>query len=211
MRIAIVGPDGAGKTTISKILNKRITNSVYQYAGKNSGHRFLITPKIVTVHKNLEKSSPLIAIIFKYTIFYTIEYIENIFRFRYRENITTIYDRHPIDRTVLYYEKLYRNRSRRMNFYVSCDLFLRLIWSSIYISMFYRIENMILLVPEDELIFSRSNGQYKGVRDARIKRLISIIVARKHFKRFSNSSLILTSTSNESPDDIVDIIIKNMR
>src|SRR5690606_20901395 len=119
--------------------------------------------------------------------FYPFELIENFQRFK-NQSQTIIYDRHPIDRMALKYELLLRNRLRKVNFLrFIIEYPLRCFWAELYRYFFTRIEHLYVLLPDSELSFERSGGQYATNRDASIKRKAYYLSAKRYSS--SNQSL----------------------
>jgi adenylate kinase family enzyme len=210
MRIAIIGPDGAGKTSTAKQVQRMVEKSRYQYSGKNSGHILKISKRVAEKHDQIHGKSASLSLIYKYSIFYVFEYIENVLRFKNRSQELVIFDRHPIDRVVLLTEKCYRLKKGTPDPWEYLDVFMRMLWSNLYLVLFYRIDHIFLLVPAESVIFDRSNGQYISTQEARIKRLIYIKVLRKYGITFANSNVVLESHLKDSVSDVATKIVSQL-
>lgn len=203
MKIAIVGPDGSGKTTTVNHLHSKLPNSKIIYAGKNKNHKFFLTTITLWIWNMSKKTrNNLIINTCRFFIFYPAEYIENLIRFSFKnkKNIY-IYDRHPIDRMIMVYEhdlKKEKNTTR----------FLFNIWNKVYYLFFVRINAIYMLIPDSELCFKRSNGQYKNLTEV-IYKLDAYKYASEKLKekqRIVNIEL----TRETTPEDVVDLILSDL-
>ena len=79
MKIAIVGPDGAGKTSTVNYLHKKIANSCIIYAGKNRNHRLITTTLGLTLWNLSRKyTNKKLSQLIRFFVFYPLEYAENL-------------------------------------------------------------------------------------------------------------------------------------
>lgn len=172
-RIAIAGPDGAGKSSICAFLSNNIPGAVVQYAGKNRNHLLRTTSLGLNLWMKLRRFGAIPGLLGQYFLFYPLEYIENRVRFSINKQVESgliIYDRHPIDRMMMQYSLILRRGSGRLNplrfavEYPLCWLVARL-----YQFLFPEIDRIYVLLPHPELCFKRSGGQYSEIEDAIIR------------------------------------------
>lgn len=169
-RIAIVGPDGSGKSTLCASLQAAIPNSCVRYAGKNREHLLKITPIALSFMNRAQIKSAFLGSIVKHLFFYPVEYIENRLRFSPKDPndiYITIYDRHPIDRSIArQYLHLKKNQRQISLIRYFLKIPTALFWDTIYRRFFPRIDCLFVLLPSAEIIFYRSMGQYKTFLNA---------------------------------------------
>lgn len=102
LRIAVVGPDGAGKTSVVRLLQAQMPGSRVLYGGKNRGHLLVTTPLGLRLwHAARKVPVPGLGDAVRFSVFYPLEYLENLARARAGNGRVTIYDRHPVDRMIM--------------------------------------------------------------------------------------------------------------
>ncbi|MBF0233904.1 MAG: hypothetical protein HQK65_12825 [Desulfamplus sp.] len=210
IRIAIAGPDGAGKTTLCKRLLNCIDKSELQYAGKNRGHLLRGTSLGLKAWMLLKQHGSILSIIGQYFVFYPLEYFENMARFQ-KVSCTgskwIIYDRHPIDRMVLKYDILIRRNERKVKFnrfFVEYPL--RLFWECVYKCAFPGVNRVYVLLPYPELCFKRSGGQYQNLDEARIR----IETYRRTAAQDNNMFMAINIDHNHTVEDICKIVLADI-
>ena len=171
MRIAIAGPDGAGKSSICNALSEQIKPSAVIYAGK-ANFRFRSTVWALNIWNKVRKSHQVFSLLVQYFLYYPLEYCEYLSKFHAnkRNNTSYIYDRHPIDRVILKHEWLLLRRAEKIgavNFYIQYPFFW--FWGGIYKYFFPNIDDVFVVLPEPDLCFVRSGGQYRDLEEASIK------------------------------------------
>jgi hypothetical protein len=167
MKIALVGPDGAGKTSVARQLQQMMPQADLVYAGKSGNHRLPTTRWAYQIWQWSKRSRlPVLPQLIRFFLFYPLEFVENLVRFRRpgTERLV-IYDRHPVDRMIMVFE--YENRflgnvPRR---WLSQYPLLRFYnwWHLIF---FPPIERLYFLLPEPQLCWERADGHYKSVEEA---------------------------------------------
>ncbi|MCC5808668.1 MAG: hypothetical protein JJU00_20240 [Opitutales bacterium] len=211
-RISVAGQDGSGKSTLCASLNAAIPNSSIQYAGKNRSHLFELSPYALQLLDKSKEVSSLLGLIVKHTIFYPIEYIENRMRFSLGKSITDhvkIYDRHPIDRSVGRHSLQLKRAQRQIPW---LHFVLRFpaayFWDFLYRFTFPRIDCVYILLPEPEIAFTRSKGQYKTVLEAEIRRIAYERAAKSWAKR--QKIVILEVFSQTTVEELSQSILHNL-
>jgi thymidylate kinase len=170
MKIAITGPDGAGKSTLCNMLGEHLDDARIVYAGKAYFHLYLtklskwLWDAALSVH-------PLLGFGIQHTIYYPAEYLENMWRIVlcYRKG-TTIYDRHVFDRMVMKHSARLRYQQGRigpLSYWLQYSL--NSFWSWVYRNFFPVIDHVFILLPDAGLCFDRANGQYKDLTEASIR------------------------------------------
>jgi energy-coupling factor transporter ATP-binding protein EcfA2 len=212
MMIAIAGPDGSGKSSVCKALSICIDKSTIIYAGKRD---FVLrsTSFGLSTWIKIKKFGTIPSLIAQYFLYFPLEYIENLIRFRgnTKSGITRIYDRHPLDRVMMKYEL--RNRFnigevKKRRFYFEYPL--RYLWAFLYIQFFPVIDRVYVLLPDPNLCFERSGGQYKNLSDAYI-RVDSYKEAVKFWGSHQKQFLPIQVNSDMSVADIRDLIISDLK
>jgi thymidylate kinase len=211
-KIAIAGPDGAGKTTVCEHLSQRLDNCRIEYGGKARNHKLKATR---FAHSLMSKAQALWAPLyfpFRYFWFYFFEYFEN--RKRFIEEASDgaehiIFDRHPIDRLLLPIDidlKLEYGRISRLRW--SVEKIPRSFWAFVYRHFFTVPVAVFVLLPEPELCFQRSNGQYPTVEDA----LIRVDSYRKTIERMKDREhyTVIEVSDSMTVDAITDQILKQL-
>ena len=210
MKIAIVGPDGAGKTSTVDYLQTKIANSRIIYAGKNRNH-CLVTTSLALALWNLSiKHAGKRAVRFsRFFIFYPFEYIENIINFGIRDaNRTWLFDRHPVDRMIMLHEYIAlqcprypRQCKKKMEYYLLKAL------NYFYSRFFLKVDCMFFLLPEADICFERSHGQYANPERAQIK----IQAYRRAARQLRNSQRVRElNLRSETTEEIGDLILKEI-
>lgn len=167
-RIAVTGPDGSGKSTLCRKLVNHFEESELIHAVKHRDHLLSST---TWGYKWLRKSKKIGILgerLFKYHIFYPLEYLENLKRFKLSGN-TVIYDRHPIDRIILKFELLQKKNKISIKVFYLYELLMTTIWGKIYLYFFPKVDYLFVLLPLPELCVERSKGHYRSKEDAIFK------------------------------------------
>ncbi|WP_266237406.1 hypothetical protein [Methylophaga sp. OBS1] len=170
MKIAITGPDGAGKSTLCKMLCKHLDDARLVYSGK--AHFHLPSTRLVKWLWDVAlKVHPLLGFAIQHSLYYPVEYLENWWRvvLRYRSGIT-VYDRHVFDRLVMKHSARLRYRHGkigRSSYWLQYSL--NSFWSCVYRYCFPLVDHVFILLPDAELCFDRALGQYKDLADAGIR------------------------------------------
>jgi thymidylate kinase len=208
-RIALVGPDGAGKTTICTELNHIVPDSDIVHVVKDREHHLKIMHLVVIIWKIIPTRLRILSYLYKYIILYSFEYIENMYRVKYfsEKYKVLFYDRHPLDRVMNYYEYKYQYclglLSMPQYFF---HVFFTKIWSHIYCKFFPSIDCVFFLLPEPELSYERSNRQYINSDYARAR----IAAYWKTSKVYKNTKYTIFINENKTVKEITDIIIKKI-
>jgi hypothetical protein len=167
MRIALVGPDGAGKTSAVRQLQRMMPQAYLVYAGKSHDQQLPTTRWAYRFWQFVRRSRlSLLSQLVRFFLFYPWEFVENLVRFRPpgTERLV-IYDRHPVDRMIMVFE--YENRfldnvPRR---WLSQYPLLRF-YNWWYLTFFPPIERLYFLLPKPQLCWERADGHYKSVEEA---------------------------------------------
>ena len=209
IKIAIAGPDGSGKSTLCKKLNEHYVNSKVIHAVKHSDHFLITTTWGYRLLKKSKSYGIIIERLTKYLIFYPLEYIENLRRFIFNENIH-IYDRHPIDRVILKFEfKLKRNKKKYNTILYRFELLMMSIWGWIYLNLFPKVEYLIVLLPTPKLCFERANGHYKTEAKASVK-IEAYQKAIERYKKNSHNVKSVIITPEITADKLFDQIVQHI-
>ncbi|HLZ37967.1 MAG TPA: hypothetical protein VKP64_09465 [Mycobacteriales bacterium] len=167
LRIAVVGPDGAGKTSVVRLLQARMPGSRVLYGGKNRGHLLVTTPLGLRLwHAARKVPVPGVGDAVRFGVFYPLEYLENLARARAGNGQVTFYDRHPVDRMIM------AGEFRRLTVRAGASgrrRLLRLL-KAWYVRVYPRFDLLCFLLPSAYLLVERGGGQYSGVRRAEAKR-----------------------------------------
>ena len=207
-RIAITGPDGSGKSSISDKLSEELHSSVVVYAGKYRNHMLWSTKIGLKIWKSAQKLGGITSFVARFFLFYPLEYFENLKRFKhnYEGSQTIIYDRHPIDRMALRHEINAGNPPKRLKDRIEYSLLS--FWSWWYRNFFPVIDRVYVLLPHPSLCFDRSKGQYKNEEEAKV-RINAFYKAMKEYK--SQNCVPIEIDENLSIDDICNIISQNLK
>lgn len=165
MRIALVGPDGAGKTSVAQALLQMIPQAALVYAGKSHNHWLPTTRWTYRLWQWLKQARlPLLPQLARFFLFYPAEFVENLVRFRRPgAGQIVIYDRHPIDRMIMVYE--YQNSRSTPPGWFSQYPALR--WYNCWYHRFFpAIEQVYCLLPEPALCWQRADGHYRNPTEA---------------------------------------------
>lgn len=185
MRIAVVGPDGAGKTSVVGTLQAQIPGSRVIYGGKNRDHLLATTALGLRLwHAARMLHVPGLAQAARFAVFYPLEYLENLARARVGKGRVVIYDRHPVDRMIMAEE--FRRvtmgpdprgaRAFRLLFSQYPLLWVLRAW---YTWLYPRFDLLCFLLPEADLLVERGGGQYSSACRAEAKRQAYAEVARE--------------------------------
>lgn len=199
-RIAIVGPDGAGKTTICEALNKVIPNSLVIHAVKDQNHLLFTTSTGFNMWKSAEKISQRLGVFFQYFIFYPLEYFENLRRFTVISSARTIiYDRHPIDRVRMKFESALSNGKKSISQRIIYCL--QDILGFLYLHFFPKIDGIFVLLPEINLCCERSRGQYMSNKHAE-NRIEAYRQAANAYARHANAVFPIEITASKTVEAV---------
>ncbi len=171
MRVAIAGPDGAGKSSVCKALAEHMQPAEIVYAGK-ANFRFRSTACALHCWKKLRGRNRLCALLVQHFIYYPFEYIENLYRFLGGKDNgkSYIYDRHPIDRLIMKHSlRLQYDRKKIGLIAYAHQIPLYWVWWIIYKYIFINIDAVLVLLPDKETCFQRAGAQYKDIEDADIR------------------------------------------
>lgn len=210
-RIAITGPDGAGKTTVCEELSQRLGNCPIEYGGKARNHKLKSTRFAHSVMTKAQAFWAPLYFPFRYFWFYFFEYFENRARFKRPDDGVDyiIFDRHPIDRLVLPSDidlKLEHGRISRLRWLA--EKLPRAFWAWIYRHFFDAPVAVFVLLPEPELCFERSNGQYPSIKDAEV-RVESYRITIEKLEVPKHYTAIEVSEST-TVDSIIDQIVNHL-
>lgn len=186
MKIAITGPDGAGKSSIGRILQTQLPRAELVYAGKAD---FVLpaTAWALRLWSRARRLGMICSLPVQHLLYYPLEFLDSWLKFkqpcRDPERII-IFDRHPVDRIMM----LHALRLKRARHRVSLPAFLLQLpllwfWSKCYQWLFTRIEAVVILLPTAALCFERSGGQYPDLQEAEI-RVQSYYLAIQDLGRF---------------------------
>ena len=171
MKLAIAGPDGAGKSSVCIVLAEQLQSSKIIYAGK-ADFSFRLTDMALHLWIRARILGRATALLVQHFLYYPLEYVDSLSKFsmmsKYNENY--IYDRHPIDRVMMKHALKLRRQSGkigRLNFYMQYPLCW--VWGKVYQHFFPAINAVFVLLPEPVLCFGRSEGQYSDLDEARIR------------------------------------------
>ena len=184
MRIAIVGPDGPGKTSISNQLQQMLPKAQIIYAGKSHNQTFRLTKWTYQFWKWIKQLRlPIFLQLVLFLIYYPIEFLENLAHFRKpRKGKFFIYDRHPIDRMIMIHEY---QISQPTHHKWSLKYLLLRRYNWFYQPFFPNIEQICCLLPKPELCWQCADGHYRSPVEAQWKiesyRLVATELA-KHQK-----------------------------
>lgn len=202
IRVAITGPDGAGKTTVCEELKARLQAARVIHAVKDRDHFLFTTNWAFKCYKLSKTLGPVFENLSKYFILYPFEYLENLRRFTLRGGRVIFYDRHPIDRVILPYELElnHKNYLHRIHYYV------RRLWSLIYLVFFPRIDWIFVLLPTVELCLERSTEHARDLESTKRKiyayrKAIEAYQARSH--QIVPIEIEAELTTNEIADKVV--------
>lgn len=187
MRVAIAGPDGAGKSSICAILKESYPQAEIVYAGK-SNFRLGITKFALKVLIWAQKNGRFASFLAKHFIYYPIEYLDNLIKFflvRDKKKFV-LFDRHPIDRVIMLHTLKLRRAAKRVTlFNYILEYPLLWFWGNLYKALFPKIDIIFVLIPSHYLCFERANGQYIDMIEAEI-RVKSYLLAANELRKFQN-------------------------
>lgn len=164
MQVAIVGPDGSGKTSVCLELSKKINNSIVIYGGKRN-FNYKLTSFFLWLWKATRKIPFFPSFIPRFFMYYPMEFLENANKFIKKDGVLQIYDRHPIDRLVLKNERLLNKKAKFFD--LDLSLLKALCW--LYKRKFNTIDFIFMLNPSSEVCNMRSNGQYKNLESVKAR------------------------------------------
>lgn len=210
MRIAITGPDGSGKTSVCNLLCKRINAGKVTYGGKREFQLFT-TVIAYNLWSFLKKYGSLPNFVGLYFIYYPMEYIENCYRYGWPYNrvSTLVFDRHPIDRVMMFHENFYLHRKlggSRAKYIL--EYMARFVVSRAYIWFFPGVDRIYILSPESSCFFERSDGQYKSLLHAEARSLSYKAAASEW--RGSGNIVVLPFDKKCTVDELVNLIIADL-
>lgn len=209
MKIAITGPDGSGKTSLSSRVNTIFPGSIIIYAGKKQGHFLRITTYAYRFWQwAKQRKIPLFATMARFFLFYPIEFFENRARFSLSADFKklVIYDRHPIDRMIMPAE-FKKNRAHGVNPYgYLFEYQLLRFYRQLYMKFFPVIDHVIILLPEAELCFKRANGFYKSIMAAHNK--VSAYRALSEQYKFKQPLTVIEITPSLTIDDVCNQVVQ---
>ena len=202
MRIALIGPDGSGKSSVCEALIKDLNAAKVIYAGKRD-FRYSATNWGYNAWLNASKTSVIFGVLVQYLVYYPLEYHENYRKFTrpYFDSKILIYDRHPIDRIIMKYEFYAKFKIGKIKLgHLMFEYPFRAIWGFIYDRFFPSIDMIFLLAPEADTIFERSSGQYNDIAEAETRVMAYKLVLGKG--KFLSLATILDVTKEDTVDEI---------
>lgn len=207
MKIAIVGPDGSGKSSICEALSRHIESTKVVYAGKREFNNKL-TDWALRLWIKTSKRSSILGVFAQYMIYYPIEFWENYSRFSKTHNgvKVIIFDRHPIDRIIMKYEfhtKFELKKIRHLHFLFEFPM--RAFWGFIYYRLFVQVDHIFLILPTSEVIYERAEDQYNDLQEVQARRDAYRHVCKK--ARFLPVMRILDILKEDSVEDICQVIL----
>lgn len=209
-RIAIVGPDGSGKTSVTTQLHSLLANSTVVYGGKGRDNVLWTTTICFKLWKAISRLKiPFLPHCAKFLVYYPAEFFEYLFRFFFKSgNGVFIFDRHPVDRIILPMEYRANKPLRGLRLWLSQWPYL------IFISFWYRflfpkIDLLIFLLPSADLCFERANGQYKDQRSA-VNKLEAYRMALK-YKLARIPNLPIEINREKGIPEICDVILQSIK
>jgi len=165
--IAIVGPDGSGKTSVVNHLSTKIDSEVV-YCGKKEFHykKLMFFNKLIQLIPTF--LFPL-KIYLRY-IYYILEYFDVEKRIN-KTNSNKIFERYYVDRIIRYNELLLLNKYnsvRTITFLIEIPL--AYLMNKLYVKKLKKDSTpIVLLNVESNVLYSRSSGEYLNERIAEIK------------------------------------------
>lgn len=213
-RIAIAGPDGAGKTTVCESLAVLLDNAQILYSGKSRGHLLPSTGRALELWKR-SRSAGVPSILGRNLLFYPVEYAENIARLRFRpagDIRWVIMDRHPIDRIVMWHDSRRKLMSAPLRLSVAIGAAAASVWSAIYTHKYRGVDQLFVLLPEPDLSFDRSGGQYSSVQQAgeRVEAYRSAAAAYARHHACTVIELTEDTTVDAVCEYIIDVLHQNL-
>lgn len=207
MRIAVVGPDGAGKSSVCEALSLRIESAKIVYAGKREFH-YKATDWALGLWAKIAKRSAILSVFAQYMIYYPIEFVENYNRFtkKYNNAKVIIYDRHPIDRMIMKYEFYAKFKIGKITLaHLIFEYPFRAFWGFVYYRFFPSIDMIFLLAPQADILFERSSDEYNDIAEAETRlNAYKLVLGRGKF-------VDLAEILNIKKDDIIDEICKQIK
>jgi len=170
MKIAIIGPDGSGKTSIIKCLSHYCNDAIVIYGGKRN-FKFFTTMFALSLWRLAKRSRiQVLAQAIRFFIYYPLEFVDNLHRFRpLPADRLYLFDRHPIDRMIMVDEFISFNSTSGFRRVFSAYPFL-LFWNFVYRSLFpINMDMIYFILPEPKVGFQRAKGQYPNIRAFKIK------------------------------------------
>ncbi len=211
MRIAIAGPDGAGKSSVCRALAGRIGPAAVIYAGKDD-FRLKTTAAALRLWERMRTKGLAVSVPAQYLLFYPLEYRENVRKFRPRPDKKEhfIFDRHPIDRMIMMYELRMKYRARmcgRARFLLEYPM--RVLWNRLYRGRFPALARVYVLLPEPRLCFERSGGHYTTIEDAR-RKIEAYRIAANEWDPAHKMCVIIPVSPDMTVDDVAGRIVSDL-
>lgn len=222
--IAIVGPDGAGKTTLcKKIENWNINNGIlskYIYGSKHSDHVFLLTKLSFFFYSKIKKIpsvGKVLGLFYLYVLHYPIEFLDNIFKYKKAKKLreqgyTVVFDRYPTDRiipmTKTFSDKFLPPNKFSLLYFVKFIIWKLMKFYSLIYFKFYPIPDLLFFLDVDEKILKeRKSDYYKSDKDALFARHIYTNLLEIILKIHKNTYQI---KADKDPDLILIDVLKKI-
>ena len=163
--IAICGPDGAGKTTLSTELKKEGFHR--EYGGKKQNHSLFITQYFIKVHDLIKrKKMDRLGFLYLNIVFYPLEYIEHRLRLRKaldsrRKGYDVVFDRFVVDR--MWRFKLDEGPNKFAEY---IKWFFYRFYYTIYMNWFPRIDAYVFLLPPTDELLKRQPSDYSTTNES---------------------------------------------
>jgi thymidylate kinase len=201
MNIIILGADGSGKSTLSKLIKSKLINYDIVNLKKNKSSNFFLDTLIVDFFEKLENKY--VKIFYLYTILHFTEYIRNIIIIFSQNNI--IFDRHPIDRLAIAIEGLLNLKKNKSIFY-SLEVFVRIIWAIPNLIFLVSFDKFFFLNRSDKEIFNSRRDDYIWIEKV-INKKKSYVLIYKFISKFKKNVYII---NNNSSIEQLQLQIKNI-
>lgn len=207
MRIAIIGGDGSGKTSVCNMLSNKIEDSKVVYGGKRQ-FKFKLTSFFLSIWSITRKVPYFPAFIPQFFLYYPMEFFENIIKFSNNSSGFFIYDRHPIDRLVIKNELImvgpYKSLKRDLN-----------ILGMMLVSWFYKnnikkIDAVFFLNPSYETCYVRSNGQYKSIASVKLRQE-AYLLSLTEWKSIATKIIVIDISDSMSVNEVSNIIVDRLK